>query len=343
MKCDIIIPIFNRLELTKGCLKSIIEKTHTPYRLFLIDNGSDLKTKNFLESLKSSNENITLIRNQYNLGWVKAVNQGIRLSTSPYVCIMNNDTIVRTDNWLSKLMEVAESETDIGLINPTFEIKKKIAAKNLFIEVDFCRGYCALIKRVVIEKAGLLDESYGLGYYDDDDYSVRAIQAGFRCVRANGVLVEHLRDSTFSLLFKGENRLALHEKNKQLFYSKWGKRLKLIFIITKDIDKKKLSDILFSLARRQHIIYLWNLTLPFSLQHINIRERVFPSFFHRLFFYLALGLNKIRKEPKRYNIIFSDDIKLNSRLSKIWHDIQRLDIEKGASEINRIVDSAAKV
>jgi len=78
----------------------------------------------------------------------------------------------------------------------------------------------------VIEKIGPLDEAYGLGYYDDDDYSMRAVEAGFRCVKANGVFVEHLRDSTFSALYAEDKRRQLHEKNKDSFTRNGGKGLR---------------------------------------------------------------------------------------------------------------------
>lgn len=336
-------PVLNRLDLTKDCLKSISEKTHNSYKIILIDNGSAEDTKIFLENFKSSNKDVVLVRNEDNLGWVKAVNQGLHLSVDPYVCVMNNDVIVKTDDWLAKLIRVADLEPDIGLVNPGFDVKKKLSQEGPFIEVDFCRGYCMLIKRAVIERIGTLDEAYGLGYYDDDDYSVRAIRAGFRCVRANDVIVEHLRDSTFSSLFTDEKRRILHENNKKLFYSKWGKRLKLVFIITKDVSEEHISGLLFSLARKQHIIHLWIFAKPpLLLQHINIRELNFPRLFGNLLFFLALYINKIKKRDKRYDIIFTDNPGLSLVLSGHGYPVYYVGIEKDKYKINEIANFEAK-
>lgn len=342
-QCDIIIPVFNRLGLTKDCLKSICDNTTISYNLILIDNNSDAETKKNLENFSALNNNVFLIRNQNNIGWIKAVNQGLRLSVSPYVCIMNNDTVVKTRGWLSKLIEVSEMEPDIGLVNPRFEIKNELESKKPFIEIDFCRGYCILIKRKVIEKVGLLDESYGLGYYDDDDYSVRAIRTGFRCIRANEVFVEHLGDATFSALFKDEKRYALHERNKHLFYSKWGRRLKLVFVLTKDVERPKLSDTLFSLARRQHIIYLWSPANPLRLEHINIREKILPKFFYNLSILFNLYFNKLKKRSKRYDAVFVDNPRLNSILSRTGPHIYYVDVEKDTDRIVKIIDSISRV
>ncbi|OGW84689.1 MAG: hypothetical protein A2987_06560 [Omnitrophica bacterium RIFCSPLOWO2_01_FULL_45_10] len=352
-QCDIIIPVFNRLDVTKNCLGSIYERTDTESNLILIDNGSDRETRDFLDSLYVSHQaqadakkkirEAIVIHNNSNKGWVKAVNQGLKLSLSPYICIMNNDTVVRTDDWLSKLIDVAELEKEIGLVNPRFDIKKKIESGKRFVEIDFCRGYCILIKRSVVEKIGLFDESYGLGYYDDDDYSVRASREGFKCVRANEVFVEHLRDSTFSALFEDRERRALHENNKTLFYSKWGRRLKIVFIVSKTVNENKLSHILFSLARKQHIVYLWNPVNTVPFEHINIRQHAFPRLFYRPFFPTVVFFNKMKKEPKRYNLVFSDDIKLSRILSKAGAPSFFIDIEKDNDRIDEIVDVTSKV
>jgi GT2 family glycosyltransferase len=321
MICDIIIPVYNRLDLTKKCLESICANTDSQFHLILIDNNSDLETRSYLEEFASKHQNSVLVRNEENTGWVKAVNQGMGLSKSPYLLLMNNDTAVRTDGWLLKLINVAEISPDIGLVNPHFQAKVEFFPDRPFIETDFCRGYCMLIKRSVADRIGLLDEAYGLGYYDDDDYSVRAIRAGFRCVRANDVFVEHVGDSTFSDILKDEKRRALHEANKQLFYSKWGKRLRLLFVLTRIPDRKAACDLFFALARKQHIVYLWNAAKPLRLEHINIRE-------HRLSGLSCISLladlllNVFKKKTKRYNKIFMDT--------------------RDAGRVIRLVDSAAK-
>ena len=305
--CDIIIPVWNKPALTRRCLDSIYGNTDSPFNLILVDNGSDAETKGILKSFEERHRNVTLTENANNVGWVKAVNQGIPLSKSPHIVLMNNDTVVRTAGWLDKLIDIAGSEPDIGLVNPCFDTKNIIPRDKTFIEVDFCRGYCVLIRREVIDAIGLLDEAYGFGYYDDDDYSMRAIRAGFRCVMAPGVYVEHLRDSTFSSIFDEKARMDLHEKNKELFFSKWGRRLKLAFFITGRPDEEELSRLLMSLARRQHVIHVWTRPgAPISCEHINIRQKAFsPNLFNVAFFGTFL-LNRLKREGKRYDLIFSD-------------------------------------
>lgn len=340
-QCDIVIPVYNRLDLTRDCLNSIYARTRVPFNLILIDNAGGPETKNYLGGFRASKDNVNLIRNERNLGWVRAVNQGMALASSRYVCIMNNDTIVKTDGWLSRMIEVAEMDSDIGLVNPNFDTRNETCrAGKPFVEVDFCRGYCILIKRAVIDRIGRLDEAYGAGYYDDDDYSVRAIRAGFRCVKANDVFVEHARDSTFKTVFGEDNRMALHEKNKALFYSKWGRRLDLFFAVTRIDDRKKVSGLLLGLARRQHRIYLWNFAGDsLRIEHTNIIERRLPKIFPSAILSLGLYLNSRKKKAKRYDIVFTGDIKMRADRG---YNISKLDLEKDARSINELVEACAR-
>lgn len=340
---DIIIPVYNQTELTRACLESIKKNSDLPHNIIIIDNASGSQTRDFLEKAKAESPNITLIRNGENLGWVKAINQGIKASRAPYICIMNNDTVVRSGGWLSGLVTVALMSRDIGLINPRFEIKKKVPADEPFIEIDFCRGYCVLIKREVIDRIGGLDESYGLGYYDDDDLSVRAIRAGYRCVRANSVFVEHIGDSTFSDLFKDEKRRELHEKNKKLFYSKWGRRLKLLFIITKSTDQALLSKLLFSMARKQHIVYLWRTEKGADLRHTNIRETLFTGILGCAPFRLAILLNNRKSPEKRYDMVFTDSEDLRRALSKTRPAVYLADIYRDPDRVEQMVREASRI
>src|SRR3989338_1707235 len=109
MMCDIVIPVWNQPTFTKECIESIVKNTDVDYRLIIIDNASGEETKSYLESLKEQRGlKLLLIRNENNLGFLKAANQGMRLSDAQYICLINNDTLV-TDGWLSEMIEVAQS------------------------------------------------------------------------------------------------------------------------------------------------------------------------------------------------------------------------------------------
>ena len=61
MKCDIIIPVWNQLEYTRNCIENIFCTTSYPYRLILIDNGSDEETGAYLGSVKNRQDKTAAI------------------------------------------------------------------------------------------------------------------------------------------------------------------------------------------------------------------------------------------------------------------------------------------
>ena len=194
MRCDIIIPIWNQPAFTKECIAIVVRNTNplrSPYRLILIDNGSDSETRDYLKSLSIKDVDVMLIRNEQNLGFVKAVNQGLKASNAPYVCLLNNDTIT-SPGWLERLADFAESHKDAGLLNPVCDghldtpideyARRLESNKGRYMEMNQCFGFCMLIKREVIDRIGYLDEAFGIGGFDDTDYSMRAHKAGYRSV-----------------------------------------------------------------------------------------------------------------------------------------------------------------
>lgn len=237
--CTIVIPIWNQLELTQRCLEGIVESTPEPVRLILIDNGSAAPTKEYLERFQPGILlPVTLIRNATNLGFIRATNQGIRASQSPWVCLLNNDTVA-TPGWLTEMIRVAEADPSIGLVNPTSnslgfppgEMPLKTYAQSLqsqsrrWTELSTALGFCLLARRSLFDRIGLLDESFGMGNFDDDDLSQRVRAAGLRCVRACAAYVFHEEKASFKNLPGWEEAFR---ENRRRFEDRWGKRLRIL-------------------------------------------------------------------------------------------------------------------
>lgn len=328
MTCDIVIAVWNNIELTRRCVDSIVKNTDIDYRLILIDNASDDETKRYLESVKEREPaRVLLIRNESNLGFIKAVNQGMRLSEAPYICLINNDTIV-TKGWLSEMIRVAESSPRIGLINPssnTLGQKPDIGesvdlyAERLkedatsFSEIGSAVGFCMLIKREVVEKIGVFDEIYGMGNFEDTDYSRRAIKEGHTCVRANRAYVYHDEGSSFGRDSVFDENF---ERNRQIYEFRWGKRRWIAYVISSSDDNmiRELEKDVMPKARLG--LWVWyfsnkRLALP---EHSNIIANVFDKHFY------IKTLWKVLTKKKRFSEIFVTDegfAKVLKRLSFI--------------------------
>ncbi len=237
--CDIVIPIWNQPELTQRCLESVLAATTEPIHLILIDNGSQPPTQQLLDRFQTDHPSMAqVIRNTTNLGFIRAVNQGIRAGKASWICLLNNDTQV-TPGWLAEMIRVAESDPTIGLVNPTSnslgfhpgpspleEYADRLRSQTgRSTELSPALGFCLLARRQLFERVGLLDESYGMGNFDDDDLSRRVRQAGLRCVRACAAYVFHEEKASFRHLPDWKKDF---EENRRRFEEKWGRRLRIL-------------------------------------------------------------------------------------------------------------------
>lgn len=317
--CDIIMPVWNELDVTKECVDSILKHTHYPYRLVIIDNASAEPTRDYLRALKNKNDiSMELIRNEENLGFVKAVNQGIRFSDAPYICIMNNDTIA-TDGWLDIMISAMENNKDVGLINPTsntfshfpddHESIDEYAArlksfKNEIQELHCCRFFCTVIKREVLDKLGSLDEAYNLGYFDDTDYCKKAQKLGYRPVRAKAAYVHHKENMSFRKL---KENSTLFKANEEIFLKRWGRHVRVGYFIDKIKSGRRVNDIAIDVARNGHQIFIFlkkGLEWPVELDHYDIvRVDTNPFFFGLISIYKILK----RKKKKALEILITDN------------------------------------
>lgn len=318
-KCDIVIPVWNQPKPTKECIDSITANTDCPYRLVIIDNGSECETADYLRGLSAQNGmDLLLVRNNKNIGFVRAVNQGMKLADAEYICVMNNDTIA-AKGWLSELMLVMEARPEIGLLNPSSNTSNQSPEEGESIEayakgldrfkgeiqeLSVCRGFCMVIRKGVIERVGTFDEVYDLGYFEETDYSKKAALNGFRIARAKASYVYHKGSVSFKEV-RGSD--ALFKKNESIFFERWGRQVRVAYLIERTGDRNKINGIVTDIARSGHqiIIFLKNgLDWPVDLDHFDIRR----SDTNSLFF----GIDSIykilkRKRKKRIDLLLTEN------------------------------------
>ncbi|MFH1753516.1 MAG: glycosyltransferase family 2 protein [Candidatus Omnitrophota bacterium] len=325
MNCDIIMPVWNSLKVTKECIESIRSNTSYPYRLIVIDNASDSPVREYLDTLNAEDE-ISLIRNKTNRGFVKAVNQGLRASEAPFVCIMNNDTLA-TNGWLTEMVEVARLRSDIGIVNPSsnnlgqdkgHETLDACGArlkrfKGQYVEMGACVGFCMLIKREVLEAAGDFDEVYEMGNFEETDFCRKAERQGYICVRAKGAYVYHHINASF---VKVKNYETSFKKNQEIFYKRWGRTKRDLYILTKRDDRLSgwVAEEAMKKARGGNWVWFFfkdTDDLPNMREHSNIKLVRVP----RAFFDWNCVV-RILKKKKRFDSIYSDDPALVNRIKR---------------------------
>jgi GT2 family glycosyltransferase len=192
---------------------------------------------------------VTVITNSDNRGFPAAANQGIAAATGRQILLLNNDTVVTT-GWLKRMLRALYSHPRIGLVGPlsnnvsgTQQVTVRYedlegldgfawdwakTRDRIVSDTDRLIGFCLLIRREVIDKIGTLDERFGIGNFEDDDYCVRAMDAGYRLVIARDAFVHHFAGRTFVgakidfAALMAKNRKILREKLRAIALAKDG-------------------------------------------------------------------------------------------------------------------------
>jgi GT2 family glycosyltransferase/predicted Zn-dependent protease len=217
---SIIIPVFNRLDLTRPCIEAIHRETALgTFEIIVMDNASNDGTKEFLQAEKAQGR-LRVIRNEQNLGFSKACNQGVRAARGEFILLLNNDTVPLA-GWLEALLNEIKTSPKIGMVGscllyPGGELIQhagvRIGAVNGLVhpyhpwrlqaldrvpaakkshDCQAVTAACCLIRRTVLDEVGLLDEEFINGF-EDVDLCFRIQQAGYR-IRycADGRLIHH--------------------------------------------------------------------------------------------------------------------------------------------------------
>ena len=229
---DIIVPTFNQAPLTVACARSIRESTESgQVRVIWVDNGSATEERKTIAAAWQNDVLALLLPEK--LGFVKATNAGIAVSTAPFILLLNNDTELRL-GWLAAFLATFEARPDVGLVGPwATPLSKQWQARrprragvmdgpNLILHsTRMLAFFCTMIRRAVIVDVGYLSEEWGLGWGDDDDYCARAQLAGWKLAVRTDVEVLHHGGQTFNAVLPPEEWSAIRAKNLARLERKW--------------------------------------------------------------------------------------------------------------------------
>lgn len=254
---SIIIPVFNQCQLTRTCLASLERTLPGDLRceVIVVDNASQDDTPEFLAEFQSRRPWLRAIRNETNLGFAKACNQGVRASRAPAVLLLNNDTEA-LPNWLQPMIRTLYSRPNVAAVGSKllFDDRTIQHAGVLLIDATshgdplggthvyfrypadhppaqersvypVVTGACLLTKRHAFDAVGGFDEEFWNGY-EDVDLCLRFKQHGWICVyEPESILYHHESKS-------GPERFRCVKHNTQRLHAKWLGKVKPDFATT---------------------------------------------------------------------------------------------------------------
>lgn len=239
-KVTIVIPNYNGKHFMKPCLASLDRQICRDFEILIVDNAS---SDGSLEYLAETYPSLEVIALDKNYGFSKAVNTGIKHAQTPYVILLNNDTIAEP-NYVGEMIRAIESSDKI------FSVSSKMiqmyhpdlidSAGDLYTLVGWgiCRGAgrpvtnyrkpelvfsacagAAIYRREVFEKIGYFDEMH-FAYLEDIDIGYRAKIYGYQNCYAPAAHIYHVgsgtsgsKYNTFKVKLSARNSIYLNYKN----------------------------------------------------------------------------------------------------------------------------------
>lgn len=234
---SVLLVLYNQAHLSLLCLRTLLENADVPFELIVVDNASGDRTGELLERL----ENVRVIGNTENLGFVKAVNQGAELATGEFLLLLNNDAFIEPGA-LGAAIEVLREDASAGAVGGRIELldgklqeagnivwrdgscagygrgeNPKDGAFRFRREVDYCSGAFLMFRTAQFRELGGFDEAFAPAYYEESDFCLRLRRQGLRTMYEPRARVRHYEFASTG----GMNAaVALQEKNRALFREK---------------------------------------------------------------------------------------------------------------------------
>lgn len=241
---SVVVLTYNNWAYTEACLNSLFTRSDYPGRLEVVvaDNASSDETVGRLKDWAEREPRMKLVLNDANLGFSAGNNTGLAAATGDYLVMLNNDTVV-TRGWALTLLRHFQRDPRLGLLGPatnhigneskvpvhydTLEQMPAAARRWTLSHMGQLHAmrtlafFCVMMPRAVYERVGPMDENFGRGFFEDDDYCRRIEQLGLHMACADDALVHHRLSASFDKVDNSE-RQALFERNKAYYESKWG-------------------------------------------------------------------------------------------------------------------------
>jgi GT2 family glycosyltransferase len=254
--CSIIVPLYGRIDFMEYQM-AIFARTlgEDVEIIFVLDDPPRLNATERLASACHARfgRAFQLLCLDRNLGYAPANNIGLKHARAPYVCLLNSDVFPKAPNWLTHMLETAQSDPRVGVVGAlllfedetiqhegcTYEALREfggwrfplhknkgraVSADESVREVEAVTGACLVMRTDLARDVGGLDEGYVIGDFEDVDLCCKVQARGLTCVVDRRARLYHLERQSQNGNNGAQNatwRLNLTLFNAWRFQSRW--------------------------------------------------------------------------------------------------------------------------
>lgn len=223
---SVVVAVHDAPEVTRRCLRSL-EVFGGEAEIIVVDDGSKLERTQRVLAEASSRNNWKLLRHDTALGHSRASEAGVAVSTRPYVCLLNSDTVVTPRSWHG-IVRAFEQAPSIGVVGPSTSyahgpqivsralhcrhywsndqiwcFAEKYVAKHqqeLIVDLPMVGGFAFFVRRTAWDLLSGFDKNLP-DYGNETEFCQRVTQAGLQIVWTRASYIHHLGSASYGRTF----------------------------------------------------------------------------------------------------------------------------------------------
>jgi GT2 family glycosyltransferase len=236
---SVVIILYNQAGLSLQCLGALAHSIGVSFETIIVDNASSDRVPQLMDRMDGAR----ILRQEGNLGFLRAVNLAAEYATGENLLLLNNDAIVEPHTLANAVARLA-CEPDAGAVGGPILLwdgslqeagsiiwrdgaclgygrgdSPESPAYRFVRDVDYCSGAFLMVRRALFEQLGRFDDAFAPAYYEESDFCVRLWEAGHRVVYDPKVRVKHFE---FASDAGSGQAMALQARNRKLFVAKHG-------------------------------------------------------------------------------------------------------------------------
>lgn len=215
--------------LIKDTLPGILNNAkEEKFEIIIVDNGSEDSHKEAILNFANFYKDTRIVFNNANFGVAPGWNSGLKLARGKYICIVSDDFIVKTPDFLKILQKPMLEDDKVVITGPeTAQLGSDGMSRPLWRLplVDYSAVNCMLIKKDFLEKHGYLDDNFWPYMGEDAEIGWRSNALGYKVVKVDLPESSHWGSSTVYRYWTNEEIDKIWETNRRYLIDKHKKYL----------------------------------------------------------------------------------------------------------------------